>query len=79
MTWAHLQSRCDQCGRFVNERAPGVSWGQTWSYCTDGSPDLNDPVYRCSPCTDLHGIPPTNCDPRYPGQGRNPAQGLPHD
>jgi hypothetical protein len=28
----------------------------------DGTPDLYDAELRCSPCTDLHGIKPTNCN-----------------
>lgn len=68
-----LHDRCEICGRFVNPQAPGVSWRQTWGYCMDGSPDLHDPLYRCSPCTDAHGIGPTNCAANYPGNGRNPA------
>jgi hypothetical protein len=27
----------------------------------DGTPDLHDPTYRCSPCTDQHGRKQTNC------------------
>lgn len=65
--------RCDTCGRFVNSFAPGVSWGQEWSYDMSGCPDLHDPHYRCSPCTDNLGIPWTNCAPSYQGNGRNPA------
>lgn len=63
---------CDKCGKFVNVEGPGVSWSQTWSYCMDGSPDLNDPQTRCSPCTELHGVGWTNCAPNYGGNGRNP-------
>lgn len=71
-----FQSRCDACGRFLSEGAPGVSWSQWWSYEMDGTPNLHDPIFRCSTCTDAYGIPPTNCAPAYPGQGRNPtAQG----
>lgn len=64
---------CDTCGRFVGIHSPGVSWGQQWSYDMSGSPDLHDPRYRCSPCTDKHGIPRTNCAPNYGGNGRNPT------
>jgi hypothetical protein len=63
--------RCDLCGRFINPNAPGVSWSQSWGYCMDGSPDLYDPTYRCSPCTDAAGVKPSNCATGYPGNGRN--------
>jgi hypothetical protein len=66
---------CDICGRFLRTTAPGVSWGQTWSYCMDGSPDLNDPRYRCSPCTDARGMPPSNCVGSQ-FQGRNAKGGA---
>lgn len=56
------QTRCDCCGRFIREGAPGVSWSQSWSYDYEGTPDLHDATFRCSPCTDLHGIKPTNCN-----------------
>lgn len=76
-----LRTRCDACGRFLSEGAPGASWGQCWGYDMEGCPDLYDPVFRCSPCTDKHGLPPTNCAPSYPGQGRNPPPqpGLPSE
>ena len=63
--------RCECCGRFVSIGAEGVSWSQTWSYQMDGTPELNDPRYRCSSCTDKFGIGWTNCAPSYPGNGRN--------
>lgn len=59
---AFFQDRCDCCRRFVNPSAIGVSWSQQWSYDMDGTPDLHDVTYRCSPCTDKHGIKPTNCN-----------------
>lgn len=69
----HEQPSCDRCGRFLKMDAPGVSWCQTWSYSMDGTPDLHDPTYRCSPCTDKHGIKPTNCAHPEQYHGRNPA------
>lgn len=65
------QEACDICGRFVSVGGPGVSWGQSWSYDMSGTPDLHDPTYRCSSCTDKHGIVETNC--AYPERyhGRN--------
>ena len=38
----------------------------------DGTPDLHDPTYRCSLCTDLHGIRPSNCTPPEKYAYRNP-------
>lgn len=58
---AAYQDRCDCCGKFVKAGAPGVSWSRQWSYDADGTPDLHDETLRCSPCTDKHGIKPTNC------------------
>lgn len=70
---ALYQPRCDLCGRFVQEGAPGVSWAQQWSYDTDGTPDLHDPTFRCSPCTDAHGMKGTNCnEAQSKYHGRNP-------
>lgn len=70
--WLHRE-RCGNCGRFVSEQAPGVSWSQSWSYGWDGVPDLHDRVYRCSPCTDQLGIRESNCNPAAgPWSGRNP-------
>lgn len=71
------RERCDVCGRFINPEATGVSWSQRWQYDMDGTPDLKDPTYRCSPCTDTHGIKPTNCNEsgcKY--HGRNPPPGA---
>lgn len=62
---------CDCCGKFVSIGAPGVSWSQQWGYDMSGCPDLYDPTFRCSPCTDKYGIAPTNCAPSYRGNGRN--------
>jgi len=62
---------CDVCGRFVSIGAPGVSWSRTWSHDMSGCPDLHDPKYRCSPCTDKAGVGWTNCHPSYGGNGRN--------
>lgn len=73
MQWWQLPERCDCCGRFVRQDAPGVSASQTWQYSMDGTPDLNDPVYRCSPCTDKHGIRETNCHNPESYRWRNPA------
>ena len=68
------QTRCDCCGRFVREGGSGVSWSQQWSYDYEGTPDLHDPTFRCSPCTDEHGVKPTNCNETNGGKyhGRNP-------
>lgn len=71
---AHFQTRCECCGKFVQQGAPGVSWAYQWSYSSDGTPDLHDPTYRCSPCTDKHGLRGTNCnesESKY--HGRNAA------
>lgn len=73
---AAYQTRCDCCGRFVREDGPGVSWSQSYGYGIDGTPDLHDQTFRCSPCTDKHGIKPTNCNEaqgKY--HGRNPKEG----
>lgn len=77
MAWLQTDDRCELCGRYLNPGAPGVSWSQSWGYCMDGSPDLYDPTYRCSACTDKAGIRPTNCAAGYPGNGRNPTFPLP--
>jgi len=77
---AAYQERCDCCGRFVNLAAPGVSWSQSYGYCMDGTPDLHDPTYRCSPCTDKLGVKPTNCNEsggKY--HGRNPLAATAND
>jgi hypothetical protein len=59
--------RCNICGRFVRTFGPGVSWCRTYTHL-----DLNDPTYRCSPCTDKHGVMQSNCNPASgPWQGRN--------
>lgn len=69
------QIRCDKCARFVNENGPGVSWSQDWSYDYDGTPCLHDATWRCSRCTDKHGIQPSNCDEsRGKYHGRNPKE-----
>lgn len=76
---AAYQTRCDMCGRFVQEGGEGVSWSQSWSYDTSGTPDLHDPAFRCSPCTDAHGIKPTNCnETQSKYHGRNPMKGDNH-
>jgi hypothetical protein len=63
------QENCDTCGRFVWPMAPGVSWSQSYTHM-----DLHDPTYRCSRCTDIHGVQPSNCNPDSgPWCGRNPA------
>jgi hypothetical protein len=69
--------KCDCCGRFVRADAPGVSTSQSWSYGMDGVPDLHDPTYRCSHCTDLHGVKPTNCNESNGAKyaWRNPTSG----
>lgn len=68
-TWPN----CDRCGRFVRPNDPGVSWCQTYTHL-----DLNDPTYRCSPCTDRHGVKPTNCnESQGPYHGRNPTEVQP--
>lgn len=66
----HIEN-CDICGRFVSIGAPGASWSQQWWHDMSGFPELGDPVWRCSPCTDKHGVAPTNCAPNYCGNGRN--------
>lgn len=67
----NFQDRCDICGRFVSLGSPGVSWSTQWGYDMSGTPDLHDPTFRCSPCTDLHGVEPTNCVGEN-WAGRNP-------
>lgn len=74
MRWIDDRDRCDKCGRFVQQLAPGVSWCQTWSYDMSGTPDLHDPTYRCSPCTDKHGVKVTNCAHPERYSGRNPIE-----
>jgi len=70
---AQWQNRCDCCGRFVQGNGPGVSWAQQYSETMEG-PDLHDPTYRCSPCTDTHGMKGTNCnESQSKYHGRNPA------
>lgn len=64
----NVAEQCDMCGKFCNPSAPGVSWSQQWSYDLSGTPDLHDPTYRCSPCTDKHGVKPTNCQGNYNGR-----------
>lgn len=71
---AVYQARCECCGRFVLPDGPGVSWACQYSYDWDGCPDLHDPTYRCSPCTDKHGLRGTNCnESQGPYHGRNPT------
>jgi len=75
--WFQLPERCDTCGRFVSEMGAGVSWSQSWSYGWDGTPDIHDRTYRCSPCTDRLGIKESNCNPAAdPWSGRNPLEGA---
>lgn len=75
---AYFQSRCECCGKFVQQGGPGVSWAQQWSYDYDGTPDLHDPTYRCSPCTDKHGMRGTNCnESQSKYHGRTPAPQIP--
>lgn len=70
------QTRCDKCGCFVRDNGPGVSWSQDWSYDYDGTPSLHDATWRCSRCTDKHGIEPTNCnESQRKYHGRNPKEG----
>lgn len=71
----YMRIRCRRCGRYVNPVAPGVSSWQSWTYCMDGSPDLNDPVFQCSPCTDKNGYEFSNCHPPSAYQWRNPISG----
>lgn len=66
--WWQYRDRCDTCGKFVRQMAPGVSWCQTRTHM-----DLNDPVYRCSPCTDLYGVGESNCHQPEKYSGRNPT------
>lgn len=67
-----FRDRCDCCGKFVRANAPGVSWSTEWSYDMSGTPDLHDPTFRCSPCTDQWGIKPSNCHGSHYA-GRNPS------
>mgnify|MGYP007100106923 CR=1 FL=1 len=64
------QENCDICGRFVWPNSPGTSWCQTYTHL-----DLNDPTFRCSRCTDEHGVKQSNCNPNSgPWSGRNPSE-----
>lgn len=71
MNWPdYMRDRCNMCGRYVRLNAPGVAWVQTYSGF-----DLNDPSYRCSPCTDKFGEMQSNCNPAAgPWSGRNPIE-----
>lgn len=73
MTYYGYPFKCDTCGRFVKESAPGVSTSQSWSYDMSGTPDLHDPTFRCSPCTDKRGVKPTNCLQPSSYAWRNPT------
>lgn len=66
--------RCETCGQFLDPSAPGVSSWQTWGYCMDGSPDLHDPVFQCSPCTNKYGYQNSNCQHPERYQWRNPVE-----
>ena len=35
--WLDYRDRCEICGRFVRQCAPGVSWRQEWSYDMGGT------------------------------------------
>jgi hypothetical protein len=70
----YMRDHCDRCGRFVRLDGPGVSWAQTWGYDFYGTPDLHDPHYRCSRCTDEQGPLATNCAHPERYSGRNPTQ-----
>lgn len=66
----YMRERCDSCGRYVSPGGQGVSWCQTYSGMW-----LNDPTYRCSPCTDRLGVGESNCNPESgPWSGRNPME-----
>jgi len=65
------QEHCDRCGKFVGVGNSGVSWSRSYGYCMDGSPDLHDPEFRCSPCTDKFGIGESNCANPNAYRGRN--------
>lgn len=72
-TWPGIfATNCDRCGRFMSQGAPGASWSRTWSHDMSGCPELDDPVFRCAPCTARHGVGWTNCAPNFPGNGVNP-------
>jgi hypothetical protein len=72
-----MRHRCQSCGRYMTPGAPGVSSWQTWGYCMDGSPDLHDPVFQCSLCTDKNGYQHSNCHPPEAYQWRNPPAARP--
>lgn len=76
MTYYGYPFKCDTCGRFVRADSPGVSTSQSWSYDMSGTPDLHDPTYRCSPCTDKRGVKPSNCHPPEAYAWRNPQELL---
>lgn len=77
MTYYGYPFKCDTCGRFVRADGPGVSTSQSWSTGWGGEPDLHDPTYRCSACTDEHGVRPSNCHPPERYAWRNPMGILP--
>lgn len=60
--------KCVSCGKFMAIQS-GVSWAQRWSYCMNGSPNLQDPIFQCKSCTEKHGKLTTNCayPERYSG------------
>lgn len=53
--------KCQSCGQFMSCGEVGASWAQSWSYSMDGTPDLHDPEWQCSKCTEKHGRLTTNC------------------
>lgn len=61
--------KCDVCGRFMSPGSLGTSWSIEWTN-EGGYPELHEPEWRCSPCTDKEGVKPTNCAPAYRGNGR---------
>lgn len=68
------QHNCNICGKFVWPNGPGVSWSQNYTHL-----DLHDPTYRCSRCTDIHGVASSNCNPDSgPWNGRNPLMSPAH-
>lgn len=75
MRWFQTE-KCDWCGRFMNCGEIGASWSQTWQYAMDGTPDLNDPDWRCAKCTEKHGPRETNCGHPERYKGINRAEPL---
>lgn len=56
-----MTEKCVNCGRFMSPMQVGSSWAQNWRYCMDGTPELQDFVFQCAPCTERAGPLESNC------------------